>query len=188
MKHLPLLPLILTASLFAAKPVHDPAFDAALKTGDNAAKALLKTLGGNLKKHLKAGGPADALTFCSTKAADLTYAVDQKLGDKISVARITLKPRNPANEAQGADRNVLEALQTLKDNGVKLPHRFIRETADAYVYYKPLLINKGVCLKCHGTHIDKKLKTKIDAIYAADKATGYKMGDLRGAVKVTIEK
>jgi hypothetical protein len=156
--------------------------------GAQASKKLLKTLGGNLKKRMKKGGPADALTFCAMNAADLTAKVDHELGKDVSIKRITLKPRNPANEAQGDEKAVLEALQTLNQNHVKLPGHLIQKTADGYKYYKPLVITKKVCLKCHGSNIDPKLKAQIDKHYPTDKARGYKMGDLRGAIVVTIKK
>jgi len=130
----------------------------------------------------------DALTFCNMNAADLTAKVDKELGQNVSVARITLKPRNPANEAKEDERAVLEALQTLHDHHVRLPKHLVQKTATGYKYYKPLLINKKVCLKCHGGAIDPKLKAKLDTLYPTDQARGYEMGDLRGAIVVDIRK
>jgi len=159
-----------------------------VKTGHDASMLLLKTLGGNLKKHMKSGGPADALNFCALNAAKLTAEVDEKLGKNISVKRITLKPRNPANEAEKDERRVLEALQTLHETGVRLPRHLIQKTDDGYKFYKPIKISKKVCLKCHGTNINPKLEKTIAKFYPTDKATGYKMGDLRGAIVITIKK
>jgi len=159
-----------------------------VKTGNAASKLLLKTLGGNLKKHLKAGGPADALNFCAMNAAALTAEVDEKLGKDVTVKRITLKPRNPANEAEGDERKVLEALELLQEAGVRLPRHLVQKTETGYKFYKPLKVAKKVCLKCHGSNIDPKLQESIKKLYPTDKATGYKMGDLRGAIVVTITK
>jgi hypothetical protein len=185
------LSLLCVSALIAApgeKQKQDPAIQNAYKTGDETAKTLLKTLGGNLKKHIKTGGPADALTFCSTQAIPLTQAVNGKLPKGVGVKRITLKTRNPGNAAEGKDKAVLQALQMLNKNDVRLPGRLLRDNGDSYTYYKPLVINKPVCLKCHGTQIDPKLKAQINKVYGSDTATGYKMGDLRGAVVVTIKK
>ncbi len=159
-----------------------------IKTGKEASMTLLKTLGGNMKKHMKAGGPKDALSFCSVNAAGLTADVSAKFGEGVDVKRITLKPRNPANMAEGSEKEILEALETLKRNGVKLPRYLIQKEGSGYKYYKPLVINKKVCLKCHGTSMEKGLMAEIKKRYPTDKATGYKMGDLRGAIVVTIEK
>ncbi|WP_353662566.1 DUF3365 domain-containing protein [Hydrogenimonas sp. SS33] len=183
-----------SAMLFAAQGEHHAKKEkkkgeiaTVVETGNAASRLLLKTLGGNLKKHMKKGGPAEAFGFCSTHAADLTAEVDNRLGKRVSIKRVTLKPRNPANEAAGDEKAVLEALETLDKNHVRLPRHLIEKTPGGYKYYKPLVINKKVCLKCHGTHIDPALKAKIDKTYPTDKATGYKMGDLRGAVVVTIK-
>lgn len=159
-----------------------------VKIGNKASKLLLKTLGGNLKKHMKKGGPADALNFCAMNAAKLTNEVNEKLGANVDVKRITLKPRNPANEAEKDEKKVLEALQMLQEVGVRLPHHLIQKTDTQYKFYKPLKIAKKVCLKCHGSHIDPKLEKTIAKFYPKDRATGYKMGDLRGAIVVTIKK
>ncbi|WP_457599016.1 Tll0287-like domain-containing protein [Hydrogenimonas sp.] len=167
---------------------HSDELKEVVKTGKEASKLLLKTLGGNMKKHMKAGGPAEALEFCSANAAALTADVDAKLGKGVAIKRITLKPRNPANEAQGSERAILEALQTLKANGVQLPRHLVQKTPEGYRYYKPLLISKPVCLKCHGEKIAPGFKKKILSIYPDDNATGYRMGDLRGAIVVDIKK
>jgi hypothetical protein len=159
-----------------------------VSTGNAAAKLLMQTLGGNLKKHLKHGGPAEALEFCAMHASELTAKVDNELGKKVSIKRITLKPRNPANEAQGDERAVLEALEKLHKADVRLPRHLIEKTKTGYKYYKPLIINKKLCLVCHGEHINPALEAKIKKIYPTDKATGYKMGDLRGAIVVEIGK
>ena len=160
----------------------------AVKAGREASRLLIKTLGGNMKKHMKAGGAKDALSFCSMNAAALTAEVDSRLGEKVSVKRITLKPRNPANMAEGDEKEILEALENLKRNSVLLPKYLLQKTESGYKYYKPLLINKKVCLKCHGRNIAPALQAEIKKVYPTDKATGYKMGDLRGAVVVTIKR
>ena len=160
----------------------------AIKKGNRASKILLKTLKSNLKKSLKKGKIDEALKFCATNAAKLTGEVNNKLEKGVSVKRVSLKPRNPANEANSEEKKVLEALEILNKEHVKLPRFLIQEKENEYIYYKPLVIKKGLCLKCHGTNIAPTLAKKIKEYYPTDKATGYKMGDLRGAVVVTIKK
>ena len=137
---------------------------------------------------MKKGGPLEAFEFCSSHARELTEEVNAKLRAGVSVKRITLKPRNPLNEAKGDERDVLEALELLKKNGVRLPNHLVQKTDEGYKFYKPLKIGKKVCLTCHGTDIDPALDKKIRSIYKMDKARGYKMGDLRGAIVVEIKK
>jgi len=160
-----------------------------ITTGKSSSKLLLKTLGSNMKKNMKAGGPMKALDFCSQEAYTLTEKVNQKLPNGIRVKRISLKYRNPANKPQQDEMAVLEALQNLKKADVILPKQIVQKVdATTYKYYKPLIINKKVCLKCHGKITNQDLKRAIKEKYPTDKAIHYKMGDLRGAVVVTIKK
>jgi len=158
------------------------------QTAKKSSKLLLKTLGSNMKKNMKAGGPMQALDFCSKEAYTLTEKVNKELPKGVSVKRITLKDRNPANQAQKDEAAVLEALAKLKSANVVLPKLVVQKVdANTYKVYKPLVINKKVCLKCHGDIQNKQLKAEIEKRYPADKATHYKMGDLRGAVVTTIK-
>ncbi|MEJ2500340.1 MAG: DUF3365 domain-containing protein [Campylobacterales bacterium] len=186
----------IVSALFSAALLANPyestqeEIDAVKAVGQKASASLLQALGGNLKKHLKAGGPMAAFGFCSDNAYSLTEEVDASLGEDVSVKRISLKYRNPANAPQDDEKAVLESLQTLKANAVILPKELVEVLGNGtYKYYKPLLINKAACLKCHGD-IGKtsELAKAINARYPEDKATGYKMNDLRGAIVVTVKK
>lgn len=189
-KHL-LLPALF-ATVLSANPYESSQEEiaAVTATGQKASAELLKTLGSNLQKHLKSGGPMEAFGFCSDQAFALTEAVDKSMGADVSVKRISLKYRNPANAPEADEKAVLESLETLKKNGVVLPSELVESAGNGtYKYYKPLLINKEACLKCHGD-IDKNpaLAKAIKERYPADKAVGYKMNDLRGAIVVTVKK
>ena len=158
------------------------------QTADKVAKELLKTLGGNLKKHLKANGPIDALQFCSANAYNLTEKVSKKFGKDIDVKRISLKPRNPANAPSSEEATILQKMEE-NYKVAKKPQSVTVEKANEVIVYKPLVIKKKACLICHG-NVEKKpkLAKAINDIYPADKATGYKMGDFRGAIVITIKK
>jgi len=166
------------------------AYNAAVKTGQEVSTTLLKTLGKNLKGHMKKGGPIAAAKFCNSEAYALTLKVDQKFGKDISVKRISSKTRNSANEAVGNEKQILSSLEGLSEAGVVLPPYVVeRVTVDTYKFYKPLMINKQVCLKCHGNvNKNPKLANFLHEAYPNDKATGYNMGDLRGLIVVTIKK
>lgn len=184
--------LSLTAALLFAQgggEKKDEQLQQIAKTGKKSAKLLLKTLGSNMKKNMKAGGPMQALDFCSKEAYNLTEKVNKALPKGITVKRVTMQERNPANKAEADEAKVLQALQALKDANVVLPKKIIQKVdQDTYKYYKPLVIKKQVCLKCHGDVKNKALAKAIKERYTNDKAVHYKMGDLRGAIVVTITK
>ena len=41
------------------------------------------------------------------------------------------------------------------------------------------------CLLCHGSAIDPAVSARLKELYPKDQATGYKQGDLRGAITIT---
>ena len=181
----------LATSLLLAAPQNkkDENLKQVVQTGKKSSQLLLKTLGKNMKKNMKAGGPMKALDFCSQEAYNLTEKVNKQLPKGVHVKRISMKFRNPANQPAADETIVLEALQKLKNANVILPKQIVQKVdGNTYKYYKPLVINKKVCLKCHGDIKDVELRRAIEERYPIDKATHYKMGDLRGAIVVTIKK
>ncbi len=181
----------LATSLLLAAPHNkkDENLQQVVQTGKKSSQLLLKTLGKNMKKNMKAGGVMKALDFCSQEAYNLTEKVNKKLPKGVHVKRISMKFRNPANQPAADETVVLQALQKLKSADVILPKQIVQKVdGNTYKYYKPLLITKKVCLKCHGDIKDVELRRAIAERYPIDKATHYKMGDLRGAIVVTIKK
>ena len=154
--------------------------------GEDASKMLLKELKKELKKALKTKGPVGAIDVCSKKALEITEEVAEEIGD-IKIKRTSFKYRNPKNKP---DRYEAEALRffekTLKETG-KLPPYYIQKVDGEYRYYKPLKI-QSVCLTCHGDpkSMDPKVVKKLKELYPNDKAIGYKLGDFRGVIRVSI--
>ena len=159
------------------------------------AKAAIMKMGKTLKMHMqqnmKAGGPAQAATFCSEKARSIAKKVNDSYEKGVSVKRISLKYRNPADKPTADEAKVLKELHTAFDAEKELPKMVVKEVGkNHYKVYKPIFINKGVCLTCHGAGDvkDEDAYKLIKAKYPNDKAVGYKKGDLRGAFVVDIDK
>ena len=158
-----------------------------LKVAQESSALLLKTLEKNMKEHMKAGGPMDALNFCSDEAYDLTNSVTKNLPEGVAVKRISNKYRSAANAPSKSEKKILDSFENLQDLNVTLPPYLIQKVDETtFKYYKPLTIEKQVCLKCHGDLKESALKSAIAERYPLDKALGYKMHDLRGVVVVTI--
>jgi ribosomal protein S19 len=180
-----------SASLLLAAPQtkQDKELQSVIKTGKSSSKILLKTLGKNMKKHMKKGGVMDALNFCTKEAYTLTEKVNTKLPKGVQAKRISANYRNPSNTPTENELKILNSLQALQESHVILPKFVIEKVGmHTYKFYKPLVITKKVCLKCHGDVKDIDLKRAISKNYPLDKAMGYKMGDLRGAIVITIKK
>ena len=182
MKKITLTALLLSATLIAQDVPKD-----VLDTGDKVSKELLKKLGSNLKHELKTNGLMAAVNFCTDKAYTLTQDVNLHQVKGVTVKRVSLKERNPLNTPSADEIKVLEEMQKLLDDK-KLPPYLVEKQNNGYKYYKPLVIKKEVCLKCHGdVSKNEQLSVYLNETYPKDKATGYKMNDLRGAIVVEIK-
>jgi hypothetical protein len=150
--------------------------------GEAAAKVLMDRLGAQLKGAMESGGPVAAIAVCQQVAIPLTDSAGAEF-EGVTVKRITLKPRNPANAPDEGDRDALEAMAAQSP-----PQPVIRWADGVAHFYRPLMIQE-VCLKCHGdpATFPKELTAALAAAYPADAAIGYALGDLRGAIRVTMD-
>ena len=172
-----------TVEPVAADPAPSPEAVAEVTArGEAAAKVLMERLGAQLKGAMESGGSVAAITVCQRVAIPLTTSAGAEF-EGVTVKRTTLKPRNPANAPDEKDRAVLVAMAAQSP-----PEPTIRWEDGAAHFYRPLMIQE-VCLKCHGdpATFPKELSEALASAYPADAATGYALGELRGAIRVTID-
>ncbi len=153
-------------------------------------RATVKQLGDSLLAELTAAlkkGPEAALEVCQQQAPQITSQVTESTG--IQVGRTSLKVRNSDNAPKDWERTVLQQFETLKAAGEdpKTLEYYKVETADGHsqVRYMKAIPTAELCLSCHGTEIAPSLQTKLQTLYPNDQATGFKVGDLRGAFTLT---
>ena len=72
-------------------------------------------------------------------------------------------------KAAGESIKTMDYAETVEMDGKK-----------TFRYMKPIPTAE-VCTKCHGEKVDPKVETALKALYSADKARGFKEGDIRGA-------
>lgn len=134
---------------------------------------LVKTVS---QKISELGAP-HAITFCNENALPLLDSISLIYG--VSISRVSEKYRNPKNKPSKQD---LIALKTLSKGDIKF-----YQNKNASIYYAPIRIGMSVCLKCHGDNkeIDAPTLTKIKELYPSDRAFDYKIGEFRGAWKVS---
>ncbi len=158
-------------------------------------REAVKAFGGNLKSELetavKAGGPLKAIEICNTKATPIAEEHAQKLGWKIS--RTSLKLRNSKNVPDTWETQVLQQFEQRKANGedpTKLEHVETVKNADGSqsIRYMKAIPTAEACLACHGEELNPEIAAKIKELYPDDKATGFKLGDLRGAFSISQPK
>jgi len=156
-----------------------------------AAKAAIKEFAGalqtELKGAMKAGGPIAAIGVCNTQAMPITAQASADHG--MTLSRVSLKNRNPANAANDWQSAVLEDFEKKKLAGKDITRLAWSETVKAgdgqeFRFMKAIPTGE-VCLKCHGTQIAPEVSQVLANLYPEDRATGYKEGDIRGAFVVT---
>ena len=160
--------------------------DANTREARAAVKAFFGELKGELVAAIKQGGPAHAVSVCNTEAGEIATRVSQQQG--MDISRVSLRNRNPGNAAAGWTKPVLEQFEVRKAAGESpdtLEFAEVVATADGDVFrYMKAIPTGEVCLNCHGTDISPEVAAKLGALYPDDRATGYKVGDLRGAFVV----
>jgi len=150
-------------------------------------KQFMGKLKGELMTAMKAGGPINALQVCNTKAVVITQNVSNE--HKMDIGRTSLKLRNPINTADSWESKILNDFEKRKAAGEAVKPMEYAEVVDnngtkQFRYMKAIPVAKP-CLNCHGENVKPGVLSKISELYPTDKATGYKLGDIRGAFTIT---
>lgn len=154
-----------------------------LAEGRKAASTVLTGVQQELHKAIATGGPVHAVKFCNTNLPSIVKKL--KVGDleDLAIKRVSRKTRNPNNQPDKIDRDALSSFEKLPAEDYPQAE-LIRKTDDgSFRYYKPIII-KSECLLCHGSNIDPEVKKVLSEKYPEDSATGYKPGELRGAIRI----
>lgn len=151
------------------------------KLGDSLTKQATAVFMGKISEKYAEGGYEAAAEFCSMKAYPLTDSLAKEY--KVFLKRVSNKNRNPENFPSALEKQVLEAYEYSVEKGDEIGAnvQFIRP-GDTILYNKPIRIPSELCLNCHGnsSQISDQVQTILKEEYPNDKATGYKVGDLRG--------
>jgi hypothetical protein len=168
-----------SASASAASAPND---DAALARAKGAAQKLGGTLKTRLTTAMREGGAPKAIDVCSNEAPSIARSAQKESGVKLG--RSSTKLRNPADAPPPWVKAWLDAHEGKKANKVKGIHTVV-DTPDGRVarFLKPIEL-EGPCLACHGdpATLAPEIKAVLAAKYPNDQATGYQVGDLRGAL------
>lgn len=163
-----------------------PLFDLekALEAARQTVRLFKDRLKGELHAAIKADGAAQAISLCQTVAPDLATALSDDSG--FEVARTSLKLRNPENAPGPWELEVLKQFQEKAAGGAdpdKLEHHaeVVTPEGDRLLRYMRGIAVGEICLACHGTDIKADVRAELVRYYPDDKATGYKLGELRGA-------
>ncbi len=154
----------------------------------DASKDMVKAFGGKLKGKLqaamKSGGPIAAINVCNEQAPLIAKELSEKSGWDIH--RTSLKPR--ATKPDAWEKRMMEAFEKQKEKGDGFKRLFVQDIAEANgkpaFRFMQAIETKQVCLVCHGENIAPAIAAKIQELYPQDTATGFKLGDIRGAFSI----
>ena len=158
------------------------------QVGEAAAGELLRTLVGRLTAAMEEGGAAHAVEFCSREAMPITRLVETGREGGVVLKRTSFRYRNPENAPDAAEELALRYFEDAVLAGGEQPSMYVQRASETELrFYKPLFLG-DFCLQCHGDPeaMAPEVREKIEASYPGDLATGYKAGDFRGVVRVSV--
>ncbi len=158
---------------------------AAIERGKFIVADTFSVLSSNLQSAMASGGLSNALPFCALSASPLTASVATRHG--VALRRITHQPRNPAARADVVETAILDGFRAALVLGTPPPPFATNLLAGQATFFAPIVLNNARCLKCHGEvgkDIGSESLALIQRHYPQDEATGFKLGDLRGAWRI----
>jgi hypothetical protein len=154
--------------------------------GREISKITGKALKSELQAAIKTGGPEHAVSFCYTRAMEITDSVS--LAQQVKVQRLAKKNRNPLNQLDENQDNLYKGYVITYMNKER-PYATVGWNEEGSpIYYYPITVD-AVCLNCHGTpgqEVNPKVAEKIAELYPNDNAMGFKVGDPRGMWAITF--
>ena len=164
-----------------------------VQTKVKEARIHAKALGGALKSRLQQAiqskGLEAGVNECQVAAAPIAQALSQNGWE---IGRTALKVRNINNQADQWEREQLawfsQLLNKAKHEKVapKRPLETYQYDSESGEFRYMMAIEQGqVCMACHGDNVAPAVKQSILKHYPNDQATGFELGDLRGAFTIT---
>ncbi len=143
---------------------------------------LLEVLNAQITKE----GHASAVAVCNEKAPQMAKAASEQTG--WAIRRVSLRNRNPKAVPDAWEQAALEDFDRRTAAGEKPATLEKYEQVEGsagkeYRYIKALPVQQ-ICLACHGPSeaISPEVSQRLQTLYPADKATGYAIGQIRGAI------
>jgi len=149
---------------------------------------IVKQFGGTLKPQLKKalaeGGVQQAIKVCSLQAPAI--AKNLSMSTQWQVKRVSLKARNHQNATPNAwEKSILEEFNQRQQQG-----EAAKKMAKAVLVEDEFRFMKAqgtapLCLTCHGRELTAETNAALKDYYPQDQATGYSLGEIRGAFSLT---
>ncbi|WP_227816809.1 Tll0287-like domain-containing protein [Nitrogeniibacter aestuarii] len=189
----PLFPALAVLAAATALPLpasaQTPPPDADVLRSDarQISEELISQIAGELLREYRISGALRSVIVCKYTAPEVSSSVSRKYG--VQIKRVSLRVRNPALGSPDAwEQEVLRAFDARAAAG-EAPSTIefgevVSEPLGKYYRYMKAIPVKAVCLNCHGdeAQISAATRAQMNTEYPHDKATGYREGEIRGAV------
>lgn len=167
----------------ASGPSTDTAWQAEAR---QVASAVPPKLLAVLQAEIARGGPAGAVEVCRDKAPAMARAASEESG--WAIRRVSLRNRNPRAVPDAWERATLEDFDRRAAAGVPPAQleraEIVSDGGRRLQRYMRALPTQDLCTQCHGTadRISPAVSAKLAQLYPQDRATGYQVGQIRGAI------
>ena len=184
----PLAVLLMGATLcpLLANAAEEAMWPAWVEKSRELSMQLGKELKGELGAAIEKGGPVAAIDVCRTRAPAIAARLSAESGAR--VGRTALRVRNAGNVPDDLERAVLEQFAGDMASGrVEGPLEAafeIKREGGIERHYMRAIPTEALCLTCHGETLAPELAAAIARDYPGDQATGFRLGELRGAFRV----
>jgi len=137
-----------------------------------------------LSRALSSGGPGDAIRVCHLSATSLAHRLGREEG--IAIGRTAARLRTPVNAPKPWAAPIVKQYADAKAARVD---GFVVDLGEKVGVMRPVL-HRETCSPCHGleTELDPQVRAELKDRYVKDRATGFKVGDLRGWIWVEVPK
>lgn len=152
-----------------------------------AAAGLGQALMLELQAAMAEGGPVQGIEICRARAPEIA---DEQSTPAVRVERTALRVRNPDNEPDAWEREALKAFERRMAAGENAAS--LQAWTETEVDGRPVgrwmkaIPTQPLCVTCHGESLAPDLASAIEEAYPDDRATGFKVGELRGAFTVDV--
>ena len=180
------LPALLAGCVSAPPPAPLPVDTAWVGEARGIATSMPPKLLAVLQEEIAKGGPEGAIGVCREQAPAMARAASEQSG--WNVRRVSLHNRNPKAVPDPWERAVLEDFDrraAAKESPATLERAEVTiENGQAVQRYMRALPTMPLCTQCHGAAdtLSPAVTAKLKALYPDDRATGYAVGDIRGAM------
>ena len=184
--------LFIVTGIAGAQSAPPSTIDASLvQSTRGIAGELLGQLGQKLKAAMSTDGPVAAVSVCKESAPAIARQLS--IANDAKVTRVGTRVRNQNMGVPNAwQKEALTQFEARLSQGEKAADIEFWQVADnghgkSELRYAKAIAIQPQCLSCHGSAQDiaAPLTEKLRIEYPNDQATGYSVGQLRGAVVVT---